>query len=422
MIKKNLVYLFYSLSIGLFAQNVSISPYSSIGIGDFKFDNDVVINSVGGLGSTYTSENGGEINFSNPAANRNLYYTTFNVSGNSDLYKLESNLSSEQRSNSYVSNLSIGFPISQQVKFGIGYQPYTGVGYESKVNTSNESPNYSSTFKGNGGLNSLHTITSYSPNKNWSFGIRLNYLFGNIDKTQEITLENGFTTGTVKKYELNSLQITPGFTYNRKINKRYLLTSGGTIGVSTDLKTDLNFLHSTYFHPEGFPNTKLNESIIDEYSKKSTTKLPTNYSFGVAFSKESKWMLGIEYKGQQLSDLQLPEENYSFSSQSRFAFGGWIIPDRNSYKSYLSRVTYRFGMYYENTGISLNNNSINQYGVEFGLGLPVGKAKQNPTMMNIGVELGQRGTKDNNLFLENFAKIKIGFNLSDRWFKKTTYD
>ncbi|MCB9201930.1 MAG: hypothetical protein H6604_02615 [Flavobacteriales bacterium] len=414
--------ILFSLFISsyIFTQNVSISPYSSGGLGEYKFDNNATLNSMGGIGSAYTSELGNEVNFTNPAANSTLFYTTFNLGVNSDLYNLESKNTSSKKSSSYVSNLSLGFPINDKIKFGVGFQPYTGTGYNIKYETTNE-PSSISKFTGNGGLNSLHTITSYSINKKLSIGVRLNYIFGNTEKTQEINVENSDLIKSKQlDYDQKTFQITPGFTYNTKLGKNHKINFGGTYGISSNLNTDFNLKSSTYYYlPSG---EKYNESILEEYTQKVNTKFPANYTLGVSVGKEQKWMLGLEYKNRDLGVTKLPEESFSLSNQSRIALGGWVIPNRNSYKSYFSRATYRFGTYYEKTGVAYNGQDINQFGINFGIGLPVGNTQNNPSMLNIGFELGRRGNLENGLFRENFGKIKIGFNLNNRWFTKVKYN
>lgn len=69
----------------------------------------------------------------------------------------------------------------------------------------------------------------------------------------------------------------------------------------------------------------------------------------------------------------------------------------------------------------INNQQINRYGITFGLGLPMGKSSD-PSELNIGIELGQQGTKENNLIKESFANLRLSFNLSDTWFQKRKYD
>ena len=74
-------------------------------------------------------------------------------------------------------------------------------------------------------------------------------------------------------------------------------------------------------------------------------------------------------------------------------------------------------MRYENTGIVLNNQNINDFGTSFGLSLPV-KGFSNLTLVG---EYGIRGTTSANLVKENYFNLKIGFTLNDKWFQRTKY-
>jgi hypothetical protein len=61
--------------------------------------------------------------------------------------------------------------------------------------------------------------------------------------------------------------------------------------------------------------------------------------------------------------------------------------------------------------------------MSFGLGFPV-PIKFTNASVNLGLELGQRGTTDNNLVQEKFIGIYFGLSLSPsvRWFQKRKYD
>lgn len=99
------------------------------------------------------------------------------------------------------------------------------------------------------------------------------------------------------------------------------------------------------------------------------------------------------------------------------AVGGFYLPQYNSFSNYWKRITYRAGLKYEKTGIVLNNTSIDDFGISFGLTLPV-KSFSNITF---GAEYGQKGTTSQNLIKENYFNFKIGFTLNDKWFQKTKY-
>jgi putative outer membrane protein len=42
--------------------------------------------------------------------------------------------------------------------------------------------------------------------------------------------------------------------------------------------------------------------------------------------------------------------------------------------------------------------------------------------LDLGIELGQRGTVKNNLIRENFLNFTIGINFANKWFEKQYFD
>ncbi|MEC7264731.1 MAG: hypothetical protein VXW38_13400, partial [Bacteroidota bacterium] len=82
---------------------------------------------------------------------------------------------------------------------------------------------------------------------------------------------------------------------------------------------------------------------------------------------------------------------------------------------YFKRVTYRAGLRYDVSGLEVNGKEINNFGITFGLGMPLGGSFSN---VNLGFELGRRGTTDANLIEESYLKINVGLSLNDVWFQK----
>ena len=113
-------------------------------------------------------------------------------------------------------------------------------------------------------------------------------------------------------------------------------------------------------------------------------------------------------------------------SLSISGFSSLGIPKINSISSYWSRVTYRGGLRFEDTGLlvdgsGIGNNftPIKDFGINVGLGLPFGNRASN---INIGLEYGQRGTTDNKLIQENYFNFRLSLSLNDIWFKKRQID
>ena len=150
--------------------------------------------------------------------------------------------------------------------------------------------------------------------------------------------------------------------------------------------------------------------------------LPSKVTFGAGLGQPLKWFIGAETTFQNYSQFDNPIftiDNAEFVNATAFSFGGFFIPDYNSFSSYWKRVTYRAGVRFENTGLEINDETINEFGISFGLGLPVGNVFSNA---NIGFEIGKRGTTRANLVQENFMNLQLSLSLNDRWFQKRKYN
>ena len=105
----------------------------------------------------------------------------------------------------------------------------------------------------------------------------------------------------------------------------------------------------------------------------------------------------------------------TYENAYRFALGGFFLPHNTAYTKYWKRVTYRAGFYYEHTGITLKEQPINDFGITFGVSLPI----QGLSNATIGGAWGQKG--DNTVLKENYFTLKVALTLSDKWFQRTKY-
>ena len=85
----------------------------------------------------------------------------------------------------------------------------------------------------------------------------------------------------------------------------------------------------------------------------------------------------------------------------------------------MSLCSYRSGAYYDRDYYKLNGNTVNSYGVTLGITLPVFRWYNG---VSLGVDLGQRGTKGNNMIRERYAMVASGCNIHDIWFQKPKYE
>ena len=110
------------------------------------------------------------------------------------------------------------------------------------------------------------------------------------------------------------------------------------------------------------------------------------------------------------------------------SMGIQYVPNKNAGKgeSYFKKIFYRAGFRYTDTYLDLRNTALKDYTITFGAGFPLRKIKVGETysqsIVNVGIELGQRGTTDNQLIRERYMRVVVGFTLNDRWFIKRKYD
>lgn len=433
---------FLGLSILLFicqvsmAQQGTASPYSFLGIGDLNFKGTVENRSMGGM-SIYSDSI--HLNLQNPAAFGSLKFTTYTLGVSYNRLKLESSNVSDKGSSTALDYLAIAFPIGDKMGVDFGILPFTSVGYnfEGIGETGIASaPNKFGQYEGEGGLNSVFLSLGYKISEGFSVGGTINYNFGNIKNQNteflgELNDEGEFVRtlnyGTRSKDEskLSGLSYNLGAYYQTKFNDKLSLTTSLVFSPQADINSkntrQLSALNVTSNGGEIVSPGQVDE--VDLGDKASTElALPSKIAFGAGLGEKNKWFAGAEYTLQNNSDFGnslTTIENVNYDNGSKFAVGGFYIPKYNSFTSYWERVTYRAGIRYEETGIMVRNESINDFGMSFGLGLPVGRSLSN---INLGLEFGKRGTTNSGLIKENYVNFHLSLSLNDKWFIKRKYN
>ena len=325
-----------------------------------------------------------------------------------------------KKSTTFLSNISLAFPVGQKARAGFGFQPYSSIGYDLATITEGEELRFRNDYKGEGGVNSFHVMGSYNVTPEISVGLRANYLFGDLDRTQIITTE-GLSLVTDYSYQakLSGFQFTAGTYYSKKIGTNKRFEAGGTYTLGTKINAKIEDMTTTYMLMDNVPQ---NIDTIQYHKIYGDMKLPQSVSIGASYRKDLHWMFGAQLDWGDWGGYKLDEDDNShIDTRFRVSAGGYWIPDFNSYKSYFNRVTYRLGGFYEATPLQFDEVGIKKYGMTVGFGFPVGKDRD-ASMLNLAVELGQLGKPNSNVIQENYANVKIGFILNDIWFRKRVID
>lgn len=435
MIKKFLILITVVFSSLSYAQQGSSSPYSFYGIGSLKFKGTVENQSMGGL-SVYSDSI--HINLRNPASFAGKNLKSFNnearpikytIGGSHNDIKLTSNTQTGASNTSTVDYLAIAIPLG---KFGAGFGvlPYSSVGYKLQSIDSDGSVQYK--YRGEGGLNKVFLGLGYQLTNDLRLGVDASYNFGNIKNTN---IAFGYNSdGDLLQYhsrESNRSNLG-GFTYNFGIIYSKLITSNlelmasATYSPSSEITSENSRIYSTIvIDPLTQQEFAVNSSEVNlsNFNLDTTTlTLPSKTSFGVGVGAPRKWFAGVEYtflKSSQFSNRLLTIDNATYQDASTLSFGGFYIPEFDSFNRYWKRIVYRTGIRFEDTGLRINNEDIKEFGISFGVGLPVGRIFSNA---NLGFEIGTRGVDTANLVKEKFVKFQISLSLNDRWFEKRKFN
>lgn len=426
------IFVVSSLVAGYFlnAQSIGNSPYGAYGIGDVKYDNTVDISSMGGISTAYIWDFNNNFNFRNPAANTNLELTTLKVEGSNEnnYFKSDFNNVKVDKHSTYLSNIAIAFPISRKVKFGMGYQPFSSKSYDiltssqSKDLVTDETITEAHRFHGEGTLNTVQAAFSYQVTPSFALGLRSNFYFGKLYDIEEISFTGAeLVSGYSNSYRIHAFNFTLGTTYQKKFENDRKLTLGATYTFGNAGQMKNMYTNSTYYYLLG--ENKGGETIIDQRTTYDKKFLPQEASLGLGYGHETKWFFGGQVDYKKGENFNFLGQTLTYQDSYRYSVGGWYLPNYNNFRSYFSRVIYRYGAYYEKGNLQLNGTNINKFALTAGVTLPFEKSTINRmNSVDIGLELGKRGTLENNLIRQNFINLRIGINFADKWFAKRLYN
>lgn len=419
---KNLAIIFCFLIFGgkVLAQQTTASPYSYFGIGQVLFNGTEDVKAMGGLGIKGDSI---ALNLNNPASYSHLKLTNFSVGGTSTFMNLKTDAADDSAKRTNLDYVALGIPMGK-LGGAFGLMPYSATGYKMQsTSTNNQGYEREQSFNGTGNLNRAFVGLSYQITPKLSAGANLEYNFGKYENqiSEYIT---GVYSGTreINKSVVRGVSTNFGLMYTDKLNETLEMYSSFTYAPKATLGSDNTRTLSTVIKA----SSGVEYTIENRNLEVADTDLiiPSKFSGGLGIGKKNKWMFGAEVTLSQNKDMtnRLSDDNsnshkYNYENGQKYSIGGFYIPKYNSFSNIFNRSVYRAGFRYAKTGLVINDESINDYGINFGVGVPLGISK-----IDLGFEVGKRGTTNNNLIQENYFNISIGLSLSDKWFKKVYID
>ena len=408
----------------LFAQDRIGSPYTRYGVGDLLSRNFGDSKAMGGTSLALSSTD--KLYVANPASYSGIdsLHFVMELGLTGALKNMQSGDQSVLLNDFNLDYLSFGFPVTKWWGASFGLLPYSNVGYDLMTFESIEDYTAEYHYQGSGGLNQVYFGSSFEPFKNLSLGVNVNYLFGSIHRTSAVEF-SGETDGMVDVTDRNSMYfsdfyLTLGIQYQLDLNADNTLTFGAIWENNSNLNAKRDVLVTNAL---SISSSSAIDTLYYTGNEKGVVTLPMSIGAGFSYQYSDVFIVAADAYIQDWSDSKLFGVSDSLGVSQRFSLGMEWTPDgrRSPSMDYWKKVRYRAGIHYNDTYLQFNEGKtqIDDFGISFGLGLPL---KRSNTTFNLSLELGQRGSLENDLVKEQYVVFGMNFSLSDIWFIKRKFD
>ena len=398
------------------------SPYTRFGLGNLVENGmDPRITAMGGLYYGLRANN--LINTANPASYTAFDSVSFIFDGGifGMVTKLQAKGQSDQGDYISLSHLMFGFPVTRWWRTSFGILPFSYVGYDIySIEEVEGMTTVQNVYRGSGGLNQLYWGNGFLIGKKLSVGFNLKYMFGSITRSRGISfpdsieMKNTYVKGSIRPSDIYG---EIGIQYKTKLPKDLFMVIGGVFGPQVEINSNATRIATTYFG--NIYSTQFSYDTIEvSLNEKGSFTLPIRTGTGVSIGKEGKWMAGADFLWQNWEKYTYYGNSDSLANRWNIAVGGEYIPNARGPGSYFQKVAYRAGFHYGKTPLNLKENHISEFGISFGIGLPLKKSK---STVNLSAVIGKRGTIQYGLIQENFIKFTVGVNVFENWFFKSKY-
>jgi hypothetical protein len=428
-----ILFTIFLLSIGISAtgQKLINTPYSRFNIGSLEREGS--FRSLGMGGASVALRDNNSISFSNPASYSSLDTNSFVFDFGLDYGKnIMAGRTAKYKSDDLnFHHLIIGFPISRNFGVTAGIIPVSSGFYSITGEVTKTDPDYDPNIgeyivehKGEGGITKFFVGSGLKVTKNFSIGVNMTFLSGNLTRTNQFIFGDYLTTfhdNSTEKLDIRGINFDYGLQYTAQLKNNYFLNIGASITSGKNFNTKINQLSLRY------TAFSIDDTISYVSDNNAKTFIPATIRLGISFGKKNKFTTGFDYIATNWSASKIPGSVRYAADTKNFIFGAEYIPDKLSNVSFLRRVEYRIGGHAGDNYLILNGQQIKEYGASVGLGIPVRQASNISNFswgtLNLYLDYTRRnGSSATSLHYENYITAGLSLNLYDYWFLKKKYE
>lgn len=392
----------------LSAQNTN-SVYSRYAFGVLENPAMGKARSMGGIG--YGFHDNQLLNVLNPAsyADVDTLNMLFEFGMSAQMTSFKEGSLRQRNPNGYVDNVGMKFALKPNWGVALGLYQFSKVGYEyhsttTLIDPQGEDINFTNSYLGSGGLNTVFLGTGFSLFKGLSLGANLNYTFGMIGHTRATNyLTSGINNETNHEYLFLGMPgLDLGLQYDIKLSPKSNLTAGLSFSSFLPVRGELY-------------NASMSTDTV-EATTFHDFKLGNTLGVGLTYAYEDRLTLGLDYQYKMLGNSVYMGASDSLKNQTRIAVGVEYLPSSVT-SSYLKAIRYRMGFQYSDLYLK-SPGQFKSAALTFGFGLPIRRQQATLSTLNLGFELGKLLTPNTSFIQESYYKVSLGVTFNELWFFK----
>jgi len=386
------------------------SVYSFYNLGTLETGGVGEASGRGGIEAPIRSTEG--LNFGNPAGWTGLEYVAIQAGMTFEQYANSSGSETSHHNRTAIDNLAAGFPLSDSlpIVIGLGVRPYSTVSYVSggslDIPSADTSISGAAVYSGSGGVSNGFIGFAVEPVDRVAIGADLQLYFGERERVSRLDFS------------------APGF-----INAGYIETTsfsgvGSVIGAQVEpvdrLVVGASFSLPVTLTAErvtvGLYRTSAGDDTASTGSDTATIDIPAVIRGGLSF-QTGRTLLAAEIL------MQAWGESGSFDgstrNRSKYAVSVDYLPDDSPGASGIDRWSFRGGLYYDASYVSIDGRGVNGIGGALGISVPFARTGilGSGAAIDLGLEVGTLGTGEDGDVSELSTKVTAGVRINEFWFR-----
>jgi hypothetical protein len=430
-------------------QNLTFSPYSNFGLGEWLGTNMVQNGS-----NLHTRSSAYSYTMANPATLGNLYFTTFDFGGS---FKSSTIMAGDQtqtyrgggmnyfnlafRTYNYYHRIPYFDSVAMQkrikttrygINSAISLQPLTSVGYKYAI--SDSTPFISkTTHSGYGGVNMFELANGFRLGSHVHLGYSIGRVFGQINDQTIFSIPDSTNLNVLedlKSVLVKGTQQKFGFLVDFKLDSTYHSFGGsyqmysGMMGEQTRFTRTMELFGSF---------VSVVDTITNLTSPKKSFQLPNSFGLGYQFKYRQAWTVALDYRQQNWQKIDVIYFDAERKYNVRKDYGVTFTLHPNDLRVQGRRKMQwpvRVGAVYSETQYAFNTTSGNvpliQQRAFVGFGIPIVRRYYDnsslTSLVHVQLDYVQRGTTNHGLAQEKFFNVTLGLQLGDMWFQRRKFD